>query len=293
MKFQKNGRILLGVLVLAALIFTILHVSIPKASPRLEVSKIAKKVPDTKENIRFTAIGDSLTEGVGDDTKKGGFVPLVANSLQEKFSLKTVEIENYGVAGERSDQILKRLKKEPEIQEKLKQSDIITLTVGGNDLMKVIQSNFLGLSQKSFKKPLVKYQENITNLLDEIRLFNPDAPIYVVGIYNPFYINFPEITEMQDVVDDWNQGTQDIVEAEKNMYFVPINEVISKGMGTTEQQTTNSSTSESRGLDTVKNNVLYDEDKFHPNNLGYQLMAKEIGTKIGETQEVWLPKERE
>ena len=290
MKFSKNTQGILGVILLALMTFLVLQISIPKASPRLEVTKVEKPKQALKEQIRLTALGDSLTEGVGDDTKKGGFVPLVADQLQEKFSLATVEIENYGVAGERSDQILKRLQKDSTLQADIKQADILTLTVGGNDLMKVIQSNFLGLSKKSFKKPLVKYQEHLTDLLANMRELNAQAPIYVVGIYNPFYINFPEITEMQEVVDDWNRGTQDVVEAQNKMYFVPINEVISKGMGS-EQASTESSTSESHGLEIVKNNLLYDGDKFHPNYLGYQLMAKEISQKISATKDVWLVKE--
>ena len=290
MKFSKNTQGILGVILLALMTFLVLQISIPKASPRLEVTKVEKPKQALKEQIRLTALGDSLTEGVGDDTKKGGFVPLVADQLQEKFSLATVEIENYGVAGERSDQILKRLQKDSTLQADIKQADILTLTVGGNDLMKVIQSNFLGLSKKSFKKPLVKYQEHLTDLLANMRELNAQAPIYVVGIYNPFYINFPEITEMQEVVDDWNRGTQDVVEAQNKMYFVPINEVISKGMGS-EQASTESSTSESHGLEIVKNNLLYDGDKFHSNYLGYQLMAKEISQKISATKDVWLVKE--
>ena len=291
MKFSKNTQGILGVILLILMTFLVLQISIPKASPRLEVTKVEKPQQMLKEQIRLTALGDSLTEGVGDDTKKGGFVPLVADQLQEKFSLATVEIENYGVAGERSDQILKRLQKDSTLQADIKQADVLTLTVGGNDLMKVIQSNFLGLSKKSFKKPLVKYQEHLTDLLATMRELNAQAPIYVVGIYNPFYINFPEITEMQEVVDDWNAGTQDVVEAQNKMYFVPINEVISKGMGATQASTESSTTSESHGLEIVKNNLLSDGDKFHPNYLGYQLMAKEISQKISATKDVWLVKE--
>jgi lysophospholipase L1-like esterase len=40
-----------------------------------------------------------------------------------------------------------------------------------------------------------------------------------------------------------------------------------------------------------KNNALYDEDNFHPNNLGYQLMATAIQEKIVETKDLWLIKE--
>ena len=56
-----------------------------------------------------------------------------------------------------------------------------------------------------------------------------------------------------------------------------------------EEGTTQSSTGESSSG--TKNNVLYEEDHFHPNNLGYQLMANAVRDKLIETQEQWLPKE--
>ncbi|MFP9045162.1 GDSL-type esterase/lipase family protein, partial [Enterococcus faecalis] len=92
--------------------------------------------PNKKEKLHYIAIGDSLTEGVGDQTKQGGFVPLVANDLKDRYNLTAVETENYGVNGERSDQILKRVKTKEEIRNNIKTADFITLTVGGNDLMK-------------------------------------------------------------------------------------------------------------------------------------------------------------
>ncbi len=83
--------------------------------------------------------------------------------------MTAVETENYGVNGERSDQILKRVKTKEEIRNNIKTADFITLTVGGNDLMKVIQNNLFGLTVNSFKKPLKNYQENVTELLEEFR----------------------------------------------------------------------------------------------------------------------------
>ncbi|MEO2748456.1 lipase, partial [Enterococcus faecium] len=38
-------------------------------------------------------------------------------------------------------------------------------------------------------------------------------------------------------------------------------------------------------------NVLYEEDHFHPNNLGYQLMANAVRDQLIETQNQWLEKE--
>ncbi|MGX7196649.1 SGNH/GDSL hydrolase family protein [Enterococcus olivae] len=296
MKLEKILGTLFGIALLAFLTFLILHQSFPKASPRLEIVS-ETSTNKNKESIRYAALGDSLTEGVGDATNRGGFVSLVSNSLQEEFSLTSVEVENYGVAGERSDQILKRLEEGNEIQNNMQKADIITLTVGGNDLMKVIRSNLFGLSVESFKKPLKKYQKNLTEILTDIQDLNPKAPIYVLGVYNPFYVNFPEITDMETIVDNWNDGTKEVIDQMEHIYFVPINEVISRGLGqpaivASEEETT-SSNEESNDLNIVKNNLLYDKDKFHPNTIGYQLMANEVKTTIARTQKEWLPKENE
>lgn len=293
MKVKKFLGTLLMIFLLAFSTFLILHYSIPKASPRLEIIT-ERNTSNNKDFIHYVALGDSLTEGIGDEMNQGGFVPLISSTLQETFSLNSIEVENYGVAGNRSDQILKRLQEEEDVRKNISASDIITLTVGGNDLMKVIKKNIFGLSVDSFSKPLKKYQDNLSEILTEIQMLNPDAPIYVVGIYNPFYVNFPEITDMQIVVENWNEGTEDIVNEVDNSYFVPVDEVISSGLGqSTSTTSSESSEDNTNDLNIVKNNVLYEKDSFHPNNLGYQLMAKEISTEIIRTEDCWLPKEDE
>ncbi len=94
---------------------------------------------------------------------------------------------------------------------------MITLTVGGNDLMKVISSNIFRLESQLVQSSTKKaYQRRVRRLLEEIREYNEKAPIYVLGIYNPFYLNFSEITEMQEIVDNWNQATEEMVQEQKN-----------------------------------------------------------------------------
>ncbi|KAF1304794.1 MULTISPECIES: SGNH/GDSL hydrolase family protein [Enterococcus] len=293
MKIMKGIIHLLLVVIGALLIFFVLNQAIPKEQARLEPVVASDKDSDKKPKVHYVAIGDSLTEGIGDQTNRGGFVPIVADDIQSRYNLTSVEVENYGVAGERSDQILKRMKKDTSIQENLKSADFITLTVGGNDLMKVIQDNFFGLTIKTFNKPIKKYQARVTELLDEIRTLNQQAPIYVLGIYNPFYLNFPEITDMQTIVDNWNAATEKALTEETSAYFIPINDLLYQGLDdkvgiTSELEETDNSSSEGNKLSIVDNNVLYDGDKFHPNNIGYQLMANTVRDELIKTQDEWI-----
>ena len=277
-----------GFLVVTLASFFVFSQMIPKAPARLRTDETATQAVAVKNNIRFVAIGDSLTEGVGDETASGGYVPLVASTLEEAFSINSIEIENYGVAGDRSTQILKRINEQQEIQDDIASAEIISVTVGGNDLMKVIQNNILGLSVEKFEKPGEKYQANLTKLLTTIRQLNSTAPIYILGIYNPYYIYFPEITEMQTIIDQWNTRTQAVVEQEERMYFVPINDLIYQGIISDEEA---SEVPDADTLNELRNNAIYEGDNFHPNYNGYQLIAKAFTNKMKETKDDWLIEE--
>ncbi|MDU1041318.1 MAG: lipase, partial [Enterococcus faecalis] len=117
------------------------------------------------------------------------------------------------------------------------------------------------------------------------------APIYVLGIYNPFYLNFSEITEMQEIVDNWNQATEEMVQEQKRAYFIPINDLLYKGRG--DEVGVTGGDSETTGSSASKedlNNLLYEEDRFHPNNLGYQIMAGAVRDEMVKTEKEWITK---
>lgn len=286
---HKKWVMLLLPFATALLTLLLLLLLIPKAQPYFNTQNVKDTNKNNKELVKYVAIGDSLTEGVGDLTNSGGFIPIVAKDIQEKFQLNAVEIENFGKNGDRSDQILKRIKKSEDIQKQLGEADMITLTVGGNDLMKVIKGDVFKLTIDSFDKPLASYQKQMTSLLDEIRKYNEEAPVYVLGIYNPFYLYFPEITEMQQIVTNWNEGTEAVVAEQEKMYFIPINDLLYKGVDG-DVGITGSEEDDTGSEDAVTNNAIYEEDHFHPNNLGYQLMANAVRQKMIETKDDWLKK---
>ncbi|MCB5950706.1 SGNH/GDSL hydrolase family protein [Enterococcus sp. BWT-B8] len=274
----------------ALLTLLLLFFIVPKAQPYFNTQKTSVPNENNKDIIKYVAIGDSLTEGVGDLTNSGGFVPILANEIKDRYNVNAVDVENFGKNGDRSDQILKRIKKSEDIQKQLGEADLITLTVGGNDLMKVIKGDVFNLTVESFKKPLKNYQGQISSLLNEIRKYNEAAPVYILGIYNPFYLYFPEIIEMQQIVNNWNDGTEETVSEQNNMYFIPINDLLYKGVdgdvGITGAEEDTSSKA-------ITNNAIYEEDHFHPNNIGYQLMANAVREIMIKTKDEWLFKESE
>lgn len=272
-------RTFAGFLLAILLILGLFLLAFPKAGDRFRTEKEVSAL--SAKHVSYAALGDSLTEGVGDATGQGGFVPLFAKEIENSTG-GSVSSQNFGKAGDTSTQIYNRMMKSKKITDGLKKANIITITIGGNDVLKVIRDNVTKLSsmtEKDFVKPEELYQARVKKLLDKIRENNPQAQIYVLGIYNPFYLNFPDLTVMQNVIDSWNTATAGVVSQEKNTYFIPINNLLYKGSGDKQAVEADSSTS------AVANNLLYTEDHFHPNNIGYQIMADAVFASYKEVNQ--------
>ncbi|QIL46620.1 lipase [Vagococcus coleopterorum] len=289
-KLKHYKKEILSFLIPAIVVCAVLLLVIPKAQPLLgKVSK--EKQPDTK--VEFVAIGDSLTEGVGDTTEEGGYVPLLKKALIEETVLKSVGTENFGKKGDTTKQIIDRIGSDLGIQKAIKSADFITLTVGGNDLMAVITKELTNhLDKETFVEPGKKYIADLTELYEMIRQFNPNAPIYQLGIYNPFNLSFSDISEFKDIVTNWDKQAQAAMEKQKNIHFVEINEELSNGRNDLKEDTKKEGNSQEFSIDTLKeeetkNNLISTEDNFHPNNLGYQLIANRFKEVIVKNTPEW------
>ena len=278
MNSRKILEMILYCLVTFLVCFFLVNWLLPSAEPVMTKPSTSAK----KEVVTYVAIGDSLTKGVGDSTNQGGFVPLLAQSLTNETGLEFKAI-NYGVSGNTSGQILSRMQEKKEIRKDLKQAQLLTITVGGNDLRKAILEDTSNLDLDRFEKASKTYEKNLKQIIELARKDNPDLPIFVVGIYNPLYLNFPDLTELQTLVDQWNQRTEETLSAYQGVYFVPINDLLYKGIdgksGVTESEL---------GKETVTNDALYDEDSFHPNNTGYEIMKEAVLEKIHATEKKWF-----
>lgn len=278
MNSRKILEMILYCLVTFLVCFFLVNWLLPSAEPVMTKPSTSAK----KKVVTYVAIGDSLTKGVGDSTNQGGFVPLLAQSLTNETGLEFKAI-NYGVSGNTSSQILSRMQEKKEIRKDLKQAQLLTITVGGNDLRKAILEDTSNLDLNRFEKASKTYEKNLKQIIELARKDNPDLPVYVVGIYNPLYLNFPDLTELQTLVDQWNQRTEETLSAYQGVYFVPINDLLYKGIdgksGVTESEL---------GKETVTNDALYDEDSFHPNNTGYEIMKEAVLERIHATEKKWF-----
>ncbi|OLS33563.1 hypothetical protein BTR25_25240 [Bacillus sp. MRMR6] len=212
-----------------------------------------------KKDQKIVSIGDSLTEGVGDETESGGYVGIL-NHTFEANSLN-ISVENFGKRGNRSDQLLKRLEKE-EIVASIKEADTVLITIGANDIMNVLKKNFTNLTMEPFQRERMEYIERLTAIFDKINELNPDVQIYLIGFYNPFERYFADIKEFDQIIDNWNEAGKTLSEEYENVRYIPTKDLF-----------TNST------ID------LLAEDEFHPNTNGYKLMAQRVLEYLKEPNE--------
>lgn len=205
-----------------------------------------------KEDLDIVAVGDSLTEGIGDEKENGGYVGILEESLIKEQSNQNIEIDNFGKNGNRTDQLLKRLNKK-EISKSVENADIVLITIGANDIMKIVKDNFTNLAYEDFVKEQTKYQTRLESIFDTIIAKNPEASIYLVGLFNPFEQYFSHIAELEQIVNDWNDIGKQVTSKYENVSYIPVKDIFQ---------------------DPTKD--LYYEDNFHPNHKGYQLIAERV-----------------
>ncbi len=269
---MKKGRSIIGIFLFliigSLLVVGLLTVLFHSNSTNNEKSNELKK-----DSLHIVAIGDSLTQGVGDTSNSGGYVPIVADLLEKTNAYKEVTTSNYGKSGDRSDQILERFYESKTVQEDIASADIVVLTVGGNDIIQTLKQHFLTVTEENFIMPEATYKKNLSILLSAFKEINPEVQLYVFGIYNPYSVYFPEITEMETIADEWNETTQEVVNETEDATFLSIADLFNPPLKQEEKKDLLIDEEDAKELE-ISNPYLYEEDLFHPNEAGYELMSE-------------------
>ncbi|WP_270181955.1 SGNH/GDSL hydrolase family protein [Alkalihalobacillus sp. CinArs1] len=226
-----------------------------------EKTKAAQNENEPEEiedaDIRMVGLGDSLTKGSGDSTGQG-YIGRLSTNIESDTDTR-VSVQNYAVHGRRTPKLYKILFEE-EVENAVSDADVILMSIGGNDLMKVVREHFLDLQMADFQREQSSYVDRLDKIMNRIRSLNSDAPIIFIGLYNPLLESFQSITEIDQIVQRWNGITQTTVEKDENTTFVPVYEL----------------------FNSVDENLFF-EDQFHPNDDGYELMARQIQYHLNQS----------
>jgi lysophospholipase L1-like esterase len=201
----------------------------------------------------LVAIGDSITHGVGDPEKKG-YIEGVKVKLEE-IKKAPVHVSNFAVPRYTTDNILEQLQ-DKKMNLQLKKAEYIILFIGTNDFRKSAQHQFNPLNSKLINEGKVKFTTNLHKILEHLRIENSAAPIFVLGLYQP-YVNYPNHQQILRTIERWNDKIAIVANNFDHVYFVPT-------------------------LDLFQNRTKsnYFSDSLHPNPAGYQLIAERVSDKV-------------
>ncbi|WP_090791803.1 SGNH/GDSL hydrolase family protein [Pelagirhabdus alkalitolerans] len=209
----------------------------------------------TQNDYHITALGDSLTQGVGDETNNAGYVGVLERRLTNKDY--RVNIDNFGRRGNRTDQLITRLEEENAIQRSISRSDVVLITIGANDIMRIVRENIMDLNEAAFSSELNDYENRLHEIFELINEYNEETEVFLIGFFNPFAGYFEDVEALYDILDEWNQTGAEVVQMYPNAHFISIEDLFS--------------------IDDV--NLLAD-DNFHPNETGYSLMGSRVLSTI-------------
>lgn len=210
---------------------------------------LAGSLPWQFENhTRYMALGDSLVAGYGALPVTQGYVyRLYREEVFDK--IPHTLFSNAGVPGVTSKQVLDH--QVPQAIEAFRPS-VITITVGGNDLLRILKGENPSLV-------LSEFQANFAQILGALRTALPNTRIYVSNLYT-----IPQIPGANDVVPVFNE----IVAGVAAMYNVPVADVYSAFLGR-------------RGLLLIERPGAA-PDEVHPTNAGYEVIAEAFEALVGK-----------
>lgn len=227
----------------------------------------------SQRSIELVALGDSLTEGVGDSTNRGGYVPLVSESLREHEQINRVSTRNHGVAGDTTQDLLNLLQGDEQVQQSVSQSTTIAMTIGANDIVGTFRTVGLNSSLEDFEETLEQFEANLEEILSEIYSLNEDVDVFLFGLYNPYHYYFSEFEELQAVFDLWDETMEGYANENDQLHFVEIDSLFNPD---DMEVATGEEVEDLDDISDVEDDThpyLYEEDLFHPNDAGFQLMA--------------------
>lgn len=135
---------------------------------------------------RYLALGDSLTVGIG-ALFGSGFVPLYRKRLEYHLG-NMVLVSNRGVNGLTSQGLLSMVKYNEHVRYLIKEADVITISIGGNDLIRAARYAKGNLLSPVLIETLESCEKYVSEIISEIRQLKKKSHPYfirLIGLYNP------------------------------------------------------------------------------------------------------------
>lgn len=209
--------------------------------PRL----LAESAPAASGMFAPIIIGDSLARGTGDATGLG-IGGRLDNELRRR-KIGAARTINIAVNGARTPDLLVQLQS-ANVRRLIAESNVIIVSIGGNDL-------WGGNDGRAAPPPnpnavMDDVLGRIERVVKEVRKANPTARVFLIGLYNPF-----RATPLNEMLSHWNARMIERFSADPNVVVVQTADIFS-------------------------HRDRLSLDRFHPNDEGYELIARRIADAL-------------
>ncbi|WP_257347155.1 SGNH/GDSL hydrolase family protein [Pseudalkalibacillus decolorationis] len=202
--------------------------------------------------LDYVALGDSLTLGVG-TLIAPGFVPRYEDALSISAHAD-VKRKVFARNGATSKDVLSFLSRK-NVQEAIHGAEVITISAGGNDLIRAARSYIASNDKRFFEEVLWRCMKNISAILNTIielkSIGRHPYIIRLIGLYNPFpFIDFSDnwVKAFNRYLNSFEESNIEVA----NIY-VPFKKAGRKVLSI---------------------------DGLHPNGKGYEIISEEL-VKLG------------
>ncbi|EIT86798.1 lysophospholipase [Fictibacillus macauensis ZFHKF-1] len=141
-----------------------------------------------ENNSFYTALGDSISVGVRARNPSHGFVQRYAARSEEVLG-KSYHVHNFAVNGFTTEDVLYGLA-EGKVKDAVIQSEIITISAGGNDLLKAGKRYLLRKDEAGLARTVAQCRQNMTDIVQHIRALKENSchryMIRLLNMYNPY-----------------------------------------------------------------------------------------------------------
>lgn len=205
-------------------------------------------------SVAYVALGDSLAAGQTPYSEiAAGYADIIAEELENKEQLAKYT-KDLAVPGYTTEDILQQLDSK-EAQETVQSADLITISAGANDLLRLVRINpangVVGFDEAQVEAELRNIRSNMDTMLATLKNQAPEAHIYVMGYYFPFpHLQEEQKAELAVKLDQLNETLEQVAE-QQDADFVPVDDAF--------------------GDDAI--DKLPNASDIHPNNEGYAAMA--------------------
>ncbi|MBS4174930.1 GDSL-type esterase/lipase family protein [Bacillus sp. FJAT-49736] len=218
------------------------------------IQYFAKMKPSS---IHHLAIGDSVIKGVGANQKED-FITRFSSELRQATQ-KTVISDNEGIPGITSTE-LNQFIQHGKFNQEIKKADIITINVGGNDILHLAkQKNFYQAIQ-SFSTLQNDFAENLTQITKHIKKLNPNVTVVYLELYNPLTPKNQFYGFASKLLPKWNINIYKAANLSPSSIVVKTSKVIND-----------------------KHLQYLSADGVHPNSKGYFAISQEMLNEFKHT----------